>query len=84
MKIDFKKLRQIEVEYCTSMNMPGNINISNDMSRETLSNMMNLILSYEGGSYSRGPLNVKLAYNTLKDLGIIMDDSKIKPEQLNS
>ena len=85
-KIDLKKIKELEVTYCTTQSLPGDINITSDLSLYTLQRMMRIVLDYDNSSYSCAPENVKLAFETLKSLGVIVEEGKTdaKIQQLNS
>lgn len=76
MKINFKKLQQIECDF------------SKDdvyVTRESLRQMINIVLDYYNSPYIIAPDNVKLAINSLKELGIIEEiDVEKKIQQINS
>lgn len=86
MKIDFQKLKEIEGQFCSSQMLPGNIQITAELSLFTLQRMMKIVLEYNESSYSHAPSNVRLAFETLKSLGIIVEEAGITlpVQQLNS
>ena len=66
MKIDFKKLKKLELEYKENIVCLNSIQI-----------LIELVLSYnETGQYSLAPINIKLAVDTLLDLGILKETPK--------
>ena len=73
MKLDFKKLQKIEKEYRQN---------GNSVCLSSLQTLVDLILTNEGTPLSELPLNYTIAYKTLEDLGIIINDAKV--QQLNS
>jgi len=84
MKIDLKKLKEIEAQFCTPQQLPGDILISADLSLFTLQKMMKVVLEYNEASYRHAPTNVQLALETLKTLGIIIEEPSVSVQQLNS
>jgi len=86
MKVDFKKLKEIEMQFCTPQQLPGDLQVTAELSLFTLQRMMKVVLEYNESSYSHASSNVKLAFDTLKSLGIIVESDSIdtKVIQLNS
>jgi len=74
MKINLEKLKSVEVEY------------ESHACEIILINMLNTVIDFSNSSYIIAPDNVKLALNTLIDLGIIEGDIPEEKEiqQLNS
>ena len=75
MKINFKKLKDIEKEYENSK-----------LSIDTLNLMLHTVLTFQDNSYRLAPNNVKTAINTLIELDIFLTDENYKPtiQQINS
>ena len=73
MKINLEKLKKIEELYDNSHS-----------SELALRQMISIVLDYHNSPYTIAPDNVKLAINTLKDLGIIEESEISKIQQLNS
>jgi hypothetical protein len=71
MKINLKRVKELERTYCDS---PVSIN--------TLQEMISLVLRFQEAPMNLATNNVSMALETLKDLGVIVDESKIS--QLNS
>jgi len=86
MKIDLNKLKQLEATFCTPQSLPGDIQITSDLSLFTLQKMMKIVLEYNDSTYAHATSNVKMAFETLKSLGVIIEDSSVdtKVQQLNS
>jgi len=84
MKIDFRKLKEIEAQFCTPQQLPGDLQVTTDLSLFTLQRMIKIVLEYNESSYTHAPSNVRLAFETLKSLGIIVEESSISVQQLNS
>jgi hypothetical protein len=74
MKIDLKKLKEVEKEY-EQQELPS----------YTLRLMLSQVISFGDTSYILAPNNIRLAISTLKELGILTEMDVIKPvQQLNS
>jgi len=84
MKIDFQKLKETEAQFCTPHQLPGDLQVSADLSLFTLQRMIKVVLEYNESSYTHAPSNVRLAFETLKSLGIIVESPSINVQQLNS
>jgi hypothetical protein len=85
MKIDLDKLQQLSIKYASQANLPGGLSIDNSLTQYALQTMLKVTLEYNESSYGHAPTNVKLAFETLKGLGvIILEELDKKPIQLNS
>jgi hypothetical protein len=86
MKIDLEKLKEVELKYGSPAVLPGDIHISNELSLFTLQQMVKIVLDYNESTYLYATSNVKLAFETLKSLGVIVEDIPTEPkiQQLNS
>ena len=67
MIINFNKLEKLEKSFD-----------SNAVSEETLLLMIETVLKFDDTSYILAPDNVKLALNTLKKLGILVEEKEEK------
>jgi len=85
MKIDLKKLQEVSLQF-QFKNLPGELEIENTVAQFTLHKMVEVVLNYDESSYGHAPSNVKMAFETLLDLGIIKLDDAVEPkvQQLNS
>jgi len=73
MKLNLKKIKEIELEYQSS-----------PISIITLQNLINMVASSsQDGAYLKTSA-YKLALNTLQELGVIVESESKKIEQLNS
>jgi hypothetical protein len=86
MKLNLAKLQQVALQYTNQSSINGMPTIDNSLTQFALETMIRVTLEYNESSYGHAPTNVKLAFETLKDLGIIVLDEIIqtKPQQLNS
>jgi hypothetical protein len=74
MKVNLKKLKEIEKEY-QEQELPAH----------TLRLMLSQVLAFGDTSYKLAPNNIQLAISTLKELGILTEMDIVKPvQQLNS
>ena len=74
MKIDLKKLQEIERKY-----QAGELPI------HTIRLMLSQVIAFGDAPYKLAPNNIQLAISTLKELGILTEMESVKPvEQLNS
>jgi hypothetical protein len=85
MKIDLKKLKEIESQ-CVLDQPPTNMPVPADLSLFALKKTVDIVLSYSGNiiSYENAPINVKIAIQTLKSLGVLVEEYSPKTQQLNS
>ena len=74
MKIDLKQIAKLEKQY----------RFDNPVALNTLQSMVEIVLHYNEASYELAPNNVKLALTTLKELGVISEQSTPATKQLNS
>jgi hypothetical protein len=79
MRIDLKKLTSLEASLAMSKD-----GVVNTTSLFTLREMISLVLQYRETGYELAPNNVKMAFNTLKQMGIIKDTPDKEVQQLNS
>lgn len=86
MKLDLEKLQEVSMKFSNQINLPGGLSIDNSLTQFALQTMLRVTLEYNESTYSHAPTNVKLAFETLRGLGIIVfeepDASKV--QQLNS
>jgi hypothetical protein len=77
MRIDLKKLAAIEASMCLD-------GTTSTTSLFALQEMLRLVLQYKETGYQLATTNVKMAYDTLKQLGVIKDTPNKEVQQLNS
>ena len=75
MKIDFKQLAKIEKQYQLS---------DNPISLNTLQSMVDQVIAYNTNSILSKEGNIALSVETLKDLGILMNDNQKDVQMLKS
>jgi hypothetical protein len=84
MKLDLEKLQELSMKF-SNRALPGGLTIDNSLTQYAIQTMLKVTLEYNESSYSHAPTNVKLAFETLRDLGVIVFvEPDVKPQHLNS